>query len=246
MGVALVAVVLMMALAMLTGYVNIRRKRTKARMDMILLRLGNVRQRISPHFIFNVLNSKICKENNEEADTLLKLTKLIRANLDMSCKICVTMKEELDFVKKYVEIENNLIHEDIMLEICNEKNIVLDDIVIPSMFVQILVENSILHGLRGKKGDKIIKINIAQDHDNTYVHIIDNGRGFDIRRNEGSGTRNGLNIIRHTIAVINSHKPSSLQMEFDITNIETDDGNIKGCDASYTIPRNLNLIKKLY
>ncbi len=246
MGGALVAVVLMMALAMLAGYVNIRRKRTKARMDMILLRLGNVRQRISPHFIFNVLNSKICKENNEEADTLLKLTKLIRANLDMSCKICVTMKEELDFVKKYVEIENNLIHEDIMLEICNEKNIVLDDIVIPSMFVQILVENSILHGLKGKKGDKIIKINIAQDHDNTYVHIIDNGRGFDIRRNEGSGTRNGLNIIRHTIAVINSHKPSSLQMEFDITNIETDDGNIKGCDASYTIPRNLNLIKKLY
>lgn len=245
-GIVLVALILLMGLAMLAGYINVRRKKTKARMDMILLRLGNVRQRISPHFIFNVLNSKISKENKEEADTLLKLTKLIRANLDMSCKTCVPLSEELDFVKKYVEIENSLIHEDIKLEICHDNDIDLDDVAFPSMFVQIIVENAILHGLKGKEGNKCININISQLNGNICVHIIDNGRGFDIRRNEGSGTRNGLNIIRHTIAVINSHEPSSLQMEFNITNIETKEGTIKGCDASYTIPKNLNLLKKLY
>lgn len=245
-GIVLVALVLLMGLALLAIFINTRRKKTKARMDMILLRLENVRQRISPHFIFNLINSRISKESKEETDTLLKVSKLIRTNLDMSCKTCVTMNEELDFVEKYVDIEKHLMNEDIRLEIRHDDNVDLDTLTIPSMFVQIIVENAILHGLKGKDGDKTIKIAISQDHTNSYIHIIDNGRGFDIRRNEGSGTKNGLNIIRHTIAIINSGKPSSPQMDFDIKNIETPDGRICGCDALYTIPNNLNLQNILY
>ena len=48
------------------------------------LKLNNARNRISPHFVFNVLNNKIVKSDNKEANEWLELTKLIRANLDMS------------------------------------------------------------------------------------------------------------------------------------------------------------------
>ena len=60
---------------------------------------------VFPHFVFNVLNGKILKSDEHTMpNDSARLTKLIRANLDLSCRLDVTLREE-DFVKRYVDGE---------------------------------------------------------------------------------------------------------------------------------------------
>ena len=106
-----------------------------------------VRNRISPHFVFNVLNNKIVHSGNAEADELMRLSKLIRANLDISCRLDVSLAEELDFVKQYVEVERPLVDGNFEFKLEVAPDINLDQVHVPSMFVQILVENALVHGL---------------------------------------------------------------------------------------------------
>ena len=65
------------------------------------LRLENIRNRLSPHFIFNVLNREMAERNVEEKQELSSLVKLMLRNLELAEQLCVTLAEELDFVKTY-------------------------------------------------------------------------------------------------------------------------------------------------
>ena len=64
------------------------------------LRLENIRNRLSPHFIFNVLNREMTGRSVEERQGLSSLVKLMRRNLELAEQLCVTLAEEVDFVKK--------------------------------------------------------------------------------------------------------------------------------------------------
>lgn len=69
------------------------------------LRLENIRNRLSPHFIFNVLNQEVVNRKEEEKQELVSLVKLMRRNLELAEQLCVTLAEELDFVKTYIDLE---------------------------------------------------------------------------------------------------------------------------------------------
>lgn len=69
------------------------------------LRLENIRNRLSPHFIFNVLNQEMAGRKAEEKQELSSLVKLMRRNLELAEQLCVTLAEELDFVKTYIDLE---------------------------------------------------------------------------------------------------------------------------------------------
>lgn len=70
------------------------------------LRLENIRNRLSPHFIFNVLNQEMLSRKQEtEQKELASLVKLMRRNLELAEQLCVTLEEELDFVKTYIDLE---------------------------------------------------------------------------------------------------------------------------------------------
>jgi LytS/YehU family sensor histidine kinase len=194
--------------------------------------MANTRQRVSPHFVFNVLNSRMMHTDQQEADQLMKLTKLIRANLDLTRKNIVTLSEELDFVSQYVEIEKQFIGEDFEFSIQAPDREPLEEIRIPSMMVQILTENAILHGLKNKDGKKRLWIQITKDSEQTRISVNDNGPGFDILRYNSKRTRTGLNIIRTTISIINQENYAN-KMSFDIR-------NDNGCHAILTIPHDIH------
>lgn len=80
----IVGILLPLILSTALFVVRSRREQEAAKLNIMNLKLNNARNRISPHFVFNVLNNKIVKSDNKEANELLELTKLIRANLDMS------------------------------------------------------------------------------------------------------------------------------------------------------------------
>ena len=222
------------------GITFIRKRQLAEQMRIFRLRLQNARNRISPHFVFNVLNNRITTAGDTpEADELLQLSRLIRANLDLTGREMATLGEELDFVENYVNVEKKTIGEDFRFMLTLDGGIdrkKLDHFMIPSMSVQILVENSIKHALRGKPGMKRLHISITgTDRGGMCVVVADNGKGFDIRRSAQTGQ--GLDILRTTINILNQRNKKKTSLA--IRNVADETGNITGCEARISFPPGL-------
>lgn len=227
---ALIIVLLLMVL-----WINyVRKQRLQTRLDMMLMRMDNARQRISPHFVFNVLNSRANTADQQEMDQLVRLAQLIRANLDMTSENNVTLAEELDFVSQYVEMEKSLLGEDFSYALNVPERKCLESVRIPSMLIQIIVENAILHGLKQVTGDKRLSISVTMNDVETCVEVADNGPGFDVTRISSERLRTGMSIIRNTVAAINARNKKA-KMRFSIHNDH-------GCHATLVIPKNIQLI----
>lgn len=230
------AMLVILAAMVLLWWVALARKRKlQMEMDMMQLRLDNARNRISPHFIFNVLNNRISTTDRKETDELMMLACLIRANLDISRNTFVSLADEMEFVRYYVDIERTVLGDDFTFDVEAPEDDVMKQICIPTMFVQILVENAIKHGLRGLDGEKRLNVTISHDDDGTDIIVADNGRGFDIRSAATNGTRTGLDIIRHTIRIINQRMKSDA-MTFAIRNGKDAEGRVTGCISELHIP----------
>ena len=219
-------------LLLILWYLYLRKRRFKIQLRMMSLKLDNVRNRISPHFMFNVLNNRIIKSDVKESNELTELAQLIRANLDMSSTLGVELQKELEFVQQYVRVESYLMGDDFHFNIDIAPDVDASSVRIPSMFIQILTENAIKHALRNKEGIKLLSITVRREQHNTVIRVTDNGPGFNpatLRR------KTGMNIISQTIAVINVRNKDKIR--FAIRNIYSPDGQqTKGCEATLKVP----------
>lgn len=227
-----IAIMLILVLILILWFMYIKRKQLKAQMDIMNLRLNIVRNRISPHFVFNVLNNKIINSEQSEATELQDLTRLIRTNLDMSRQPAVTLAEELDFVEKYIRVERFMLGSDFVWHINVAPDVDREQVHVPSMFLQILTENAIIHGLKGWDGHKELTIDVHREQRTTVISVSDNGPVF----NASNGTfkkKTGMGIISQTIAITNMHNKNKIR--FEITNIENN-GTVCGCRATLRVP----------
>lgn len=219
-------------LLLILWYLYLRKRRFKIQLRMMSLKLDNVRNRISPHFMFNVLNNRIIKSDVKESNELTELAQLIRANLDMSSTLGVELQKELEFVQQYIRVESYLMGDDFHFNIDIAPDVDASSVRIPSMFIQIMTENSIKHALRNKEGIKLLSITVRREQHNTVIKVTDNGPGFNpatLRR------KTGMNIISQTIAVINVRNKDKIR--FAIRNIYSPDGQqTKGCEATLKVP----------
>ncbi len=232
---AAVSVAVVLALLMTIWFMYIRKKQLQNQMNIMNLKLNNVRNRISPHFMFNVLNNKIVSSGEKEASELMELAKLIRTNLDMSSQPFMMLDKELAFVNQYIRVERYLLGDDFSFQVNIDNSVDTTKVKIPSMFLQILTENAIVHGLKQLPGHKELNIHISRDNMTTVISVCDNGPGFNARRALKKGT--GLGIISQTIAVTNEHNKQ--KMRFEISNREDAGGNIVGCKATLRVPDNI-------
>lgn len=219
-------------LLLILWYLYLRKRRFKIQLRMMNLKLDNIRNRISPHFMFNVLNNRIIKSDVKESNELTELAQLIRANLDMSSTLGVELQKELEFVQQYVRVESYLMGDDFHFNIDIAPDVDASSVRIPSMFIQVLTENAIKHALRNKEGIKLLSITVRREQHNTVIRVTDNGPGFNpatLRR------KTGMNIISQTIAVINVRNKDKIR--FAIRNIYSPDGQqTKGCEATLKVP----------
>ena len=233
MTIAIAAAIIMLSLLAI-WMMYTRKKQAQNQISIMNLKLLNVRNRISPHFMFNVLNNKIIKSDEKEASELMELARLIRTNLDMSSRPCVELSKEIDFVKKYIDVERYLLGDSFVFKLNVEKNFDTSTVQIPAMFLQILTENAIVHGLKGLEGEKRLVINVTRQQQNTVISVTDNGPGFNA---QAIKKKTGLGIISQTIAVTNEHNKN--KMRFNIRNITDSNGNILGCMSELKVPDNV-------
>lgn len=198
------------------------------------LRLENIRNRLSPHFIFNMLNWEMAERNVEEKQELSSLVKLMRRNLELAEQLCVTLAEELDFVKTYINLERRSLGPDFHSELKIEKDVQPEQIRIPSMMIQIPVENAVKHALREKEGERNLWVSVCRRGNGICIKITDNGGGYrPDSRNRGTGT--GMKVIMQTIQILNNKNKEAIDVS--VYNVSLQSGEM-GCEVTFWLPDN--------
>lgn len=198
------------------------------------LRLENICNRLSPHFIFNVLNREMVERNVEEKQELSSLVKLMRRNLELVEQLCVTLAEELDFVKTYINLERRSLGPDFHSELKIEKDVQPEQIRILSMMIQIPVENAVKHALREKEGERNLWVSVCRRGNGICIKITDNGGGYrPDSRNRGTGT--GMKVIMQTIRILNNKNKEAIDVL--VHNVSLQSGEM-GCEVTFWLPDN--------
>ena len=170
---------------------------------LLAAKIEALKSQINPHFLFNTLASisSLIRSQPDTARTLIiKLSGLLR-RLMRSHQHFVTLREELESIDEYLDIEVARFGPKLRVR----KDIGPDTIsvVVPSMILQPLVENSIKHGLSRKVGHGLIVIRSRRQHGRVSIEVEDDGMGFLVERLEApmaSGI--GLANVRERLRVI--------------------------------------------
>ena len=218
----LVCVLLVAGTVVIIWYMRKKREFLRERFFQQInrVRMENLRGRISPHFTFNVLGREInqFKGSEEVKSNLMELVKYLRSSLELTEKLSVSLQDELDFVRSYISMEKGRVGEDFTATMTVEEGLDAGHIMIPSMIVQIPVENAIKHGLVGKDGDKELNVCVVREGNGVCITICDNGRGYLPQVNSVTrGTGTGLKVLYQTIQLLNT-KNKSDKIRFEIVN----------------------------
>lgn len=199
------------------------------------LRMSIVRNRMSPHYVFNVLGTFLPKvQRFPEIDVPLELLlDVLRGNLLFSGKMAVPLGEEVALVRKFMQLYN-LCHgryPQVDWQVDDEARAYA--VYIPAMALQLTVENALKHAFpRPGKGDTIT-VCIAMHHDDLHMTITDNGKGYD----PGAGsttprdTGTGLRLLTRTLDIFNRY--NDRKAAFSIRNMPAP---LHGTRVSFVIP----------
>lgn len=177
------------------------------------LKIEALRAQMNPHFIFNALNSinrYIIRSDKETAsDYLVKFSKLMRLVLENSKSSLVTLRNETDALRLYIEMEQLRFDHKFDYSIEIDPTIDREQTMIPPLVLQPYVENAIWHGLLNKGSEGIVHIKISKAGESQlFCTVEDNGIGrlkaAEMKsRTLGSNKSFGTEITRERIKLLN-------------------------------------------
>jgi len=158
-------------------------------------RMEALHNQINPHFLFNTLNSisSLVRFDPDTArEMILKLATILRRLLNSS-EAFAPLREEFEFIDNYLDIEVVRFGRD-KLRVVKELDPATLDVMVPSMLLQPLVENSIKHGLAPKIEGGSVYLRSRISDSKLTVEVEDDGVGMDATPFTGSGSWNGMGI----------------------------------------------------
>lgn len=199
-------------LIFIVGLFFIRRssKKLEEKRQNLELRSRALRSQMNPHFTSNALNSiqnLILMDENELASSYLaSFYKLLRASLNASSKSVLSVKDELEIVEKYLKLEKLRFKELIEFSISISPEIDQEESMIPSMILQPIVENAILHGIIPGKSNGFVEVNVDRKGEaGILVTIEDDGVGFEqASKADFEKDSMGLALIRERLQLMDA------------------------------------------
>lgn len=147
--------------------------------QLVEAQMSALRQQLQPHFLFNTLHaiSALMHRDVEAADrTLMQLSDLLRMTLENLGQQESTLKMELEFLSKYLEIEQTRFADRLVVRFDVEPDAL--DALVPTLLLQPLVENAIKHGFSKKSGPGHIDVRARADNGKLWIEVRDDGRGL--------------------------------------------------------------------
>jgi sensor histidine kinase YesM len=136
---------------------------------------------MNPHFIFNSLNSIremiLNNENKDASRYLSKFAHLIRITLDQSSQTLVSLRNTIDYLERYMEMERirNMFF---TYEVIVSDELDIDDVLLPPMLIQPFIENAVWHGVSANNKKIHVRIEFIKENETLVCSIDDNGMGI--------------------------------------------------------------------
>jgi sensor histidine kinase YesM len=224
----------------------IKEEKEKEKMEMnrkiITSELKALRAQMDPHFTFNSMNAIqhfIIKNDKESAQHyLVRFAQLIRRILDNSKSSYISVVDELDTLKLYLELESLRFGNSFTYEIIVDETISKANDCIPSMLIQPYLENAIWHGLMPKQGSGKIELKLSKTENIITCSIEDNGIGREkamkYSKSKHGHKSMGMQITRERLEILNFVHHAKLNVK--ITDLKNEKEEAAGTKVEIHIP----------
>ncbi|WP_177765707.1 histidine kinase [Flavobacterium sp. I3-2] len=166
------------------------------------VKLQALKSQMNSHFLFNVLSSIQYYIISNDMDNALyfleRFSSLIRTTLDFSDRKTVTLKQEIDYLAQYIEIENIRVENEIKFILDIDSEINLNLIQIEPLLLQPFIENSIVHAFPPNVVQPKIFIRMVKIENQIKITIEDNGVGYKEKKNQ-IHTSKGISIVKRRL-----------------------------------------------
>lgn len=157
-----------------------------------------LKAQINPHFLFNALNNiraLILEDQMKARDMVSHLSELLRYSIQFNNNEKVSIADELEIVKKYLELETIHYENRLKFKIEADKN--LHAFKIPPMIIQLMAENAVKHGISQVKSGGEILVSVASTDEEMILQVSNTGKLKKHNGNDGGiGLRNATERIR--------------------------------------------------
>ena len=209
--------------------------------ELLNAELKAVRSQFNPHFIFNALASIqqfiLSNDKLKANQYLTRFSRLIRITLQNSDELVISLAQEYEGLKYYLEIEQMRLTNKFLFRFEHDPEVDLEQIQVPSMLLQIFAENAIWHGLAPKEGGGQLTIRTLKRGTCVVIELEDDGIGRKAsaarkvgKQHESKGmkmTEDKLNLFN-----LNRAHPLTLQM----IDLEDEAGNAQGTRVEVVVP----------
>ena len=223
--------------------INAKRRISEMNHKIAEITQANLRQQMNPHFIFNTLNSiQYYMYQHDKLATnnyLTKFSSLVRKVLENSQHTAIPLRDELEALTLYLELEMIRFKDKFDFEINVDEEI--DPILykVPTMLIQPYVENSISHGLMPCEGKGLVKIGLKLENQYISCTIEDNGIGRHAahelkKKKEGNHNSLGTQIVTSRLDLVNALYGTDLKTIY--TDLKNINGEPEGTRVEIQIP----------
>ena len=196
------------------------RKETKAQLEVAELEMQALQSQMNPHFVFNVMNSLqryILERDAKKGIQLLgDFSSMIRQTFSLASKKVITLQEEITYLDSYLKLEQERFAQKFQYEITTDPSLNLNDVLIPSMLIQPMVENAVKHGLSPLEGiEGMLRVVFSKlDEQSLKCAIEDNGIGLEkslaAKRDNTTRLSKALSITQRRIELFNHSSKAGL------------------------------------
>jgi tetratricopeptide (TPR) repeat protein len=220
-----------------------KQKETSLSLQVSETEMKALRSQMNPHFIFNALQSIqtfLMSHKPDDANTyLLKFSKLMRLVLENSQHSEVPLKEDMQALELYMQLESIRLPYPFTYEFHIDKSVDVENDTIPPLILQPFVENAIWHGLQYKNESGHINIYISKKDNSLYATVEDNGVGRDMSKQVQQPMllkkeSLGMKLTEERLKILNELK--KIKAQFKITDLFTKDNQPAGTKVELSLP----------
>jgi LytS/YehU family sensor histidine kinase len=164
------------------------------------LQVESVQSRVNPHFLYNALTvvAELIATSPEQAEVVVvRLSQLYRAMVRSSANRMVTLGQELDLVRDYLELERARFGDKLGVEWAVDVD--LHPARVPALLLQPLVENAVNHGVRRKVGNGKVRISASKEGSSLLISVRDDGPGW---HESTGGNGFGLRSVKQRLQLL--------------------------------------------
>lgn len=176
---------------------------------------------MNPHFIYNSLSTVqhliMIDEKQKAFDYISDFSLLMRQMLTNTRKSYISLDDEVDFLKRYLELEKIRFINAFRYEFFLDEDLRSNSYCIPSMLIQPILENAIKHGFSPKRENNLLKVTMVAENDLVICTVDDNGIGWKKKNSDFNSTikheSTALTILRERLNLIKSYNGNTGNLE---------------------------------